>query len=211
MIKNNIIKIKKEINGVLLLAVTKGRTIEEIDESLQAGIQAIGEGKVQELKAKINFLPKNLRIDFIGHLQTNKVKDVVKNCFLIHSVDSLHLAQEIDKQAEKIEKIQNILLEINISGEETKYGFKKEEVINIFPQLSKLENIKIIGLMTIAPYLDDPEKSRPIFYELKQIKFLLENKFCVKLPELSMGMSNDYKIAIAEGSTIIRLGRIIFE
>ena len=211
MIKENIIKIKREIDRVLLLAVTKGRTIEEINESLEAGIRVIGENKVQELKTKTPLLPKNLRIDFIGHLQTNKVKDVIKYCFLIHSVDSLHLAQEIDKQAKKIGKIQNILLEINISGEKTKYGFKKEEVRNIFPQLSKLENIKITGMMTIAPYLDNPEKSRLIFRELKQIKYLLENKFGVVLPELSMGMSNDYKIAIDEGATIIRLGRIIFE
>ena len=141
----------------------------------------------------------------------DKIKDVIKTCFLIHSVDSLKLAQKIDKLAKNIRKMQNILLEINISGEETKHGFKKEEIINIFPQLLKLKNLKIIGLMTIAPYSDEPEKSRPVFHELKQIKYFLENKFNVKLPELSMGMSNDYKIAIAEGSTIIRLGRIIFE
>ena len=211
MIKNNIIKIKKEVNEVILLAVTKGRTIDEINKTLQAGIQAIGESKVQELKEKIIFLPKDLRIDFIGHLQTNKVKDVIKICFLIHSVDSLKLAREIDKQAKIIGKIQKILLEINISGEKTKYGFKKEEIINLLPQMLKLKNIKIIGLMTIAPYSDEPEKSRPVFHELKQIKYFLENKFNVKLPELSMGMSNDYKIAIDEGATIIRLGRIIFE
>ena len=211
MIKDNIIRIKKEINGVLLLAVTKGRTIKEINESLQAGIKTIGESKVQELKEKLVFLHKDLRVDFIGHLQTNKIKDVIKTCFLIHSVDSLKLAQKIDKLAKNIRKMQNILLEINISGEETKHGFKKEEIINIFPQLLKLKNLKIIGLMTIAPYSDEPEKSRPVFHELKQIKYFLENKFNVKLPELSMGMSNYYKIAIAEGSTIIRLGRIIFE
>ena len=130
MIKNNIIKIKKEVNEVILLAVTKGRTIDEINKTLQAGIQAIGESKVQELKEKIIFLSKDLRIDFIGHLQTNKVKDVIKICFLIHSVDSLKLAREIDKQAKIIGKIQKILLEINISGEKTKYGFKKEDRCN---------------------------------------------------------------------------------
>lgn len=210
MIKDNIIEIKKEINNVLLLAVTKGRTIEQINQALQAGIQAIGENKVQELMTKAEFLPKGLRIDFIGHLQTNKVKDVIRNCFLIHSVDSLHLAREINKQAEKLGKTQNILLEINISGEKTKYGFKKDEVINLFSQLLELKNIKIMGLMTIAPYYDQPEKTRLIFHELKTIKEQLEKRYKVSLPELSMGMSNDYKIAVEEGATIVRLGRIIF-
>ena len=211
MIKTNISRINKEIKNVHLLAVTKGRTLEDINQSFEAGIRIIGENKVQEIKSKINFLPKDLRIDFIGHLQTNKVKDVVSNCFLIHSVDSLRLANEIDKQAKIIGKIQNILLEINISGEKTKFGFKKKEAINIFPQLLLLKNINILGLMTIAPYSEEPEKSRPVFYELKQIKYLLENKFSIKLPELSMGMSKDYKIAIEEGATIIRLGAAIFE
>lgn len=205
MITESIIKIKKEIGNLLLLAITKGRTIEQINEALQAGVQAIGENKVQELKSKIPLLPNDLRVDFIGHLQTNKVKDVVKHCYLIHSVDSLHLAQEIDKQAEKIGKIQNILLQVNISREDTKYGFSKDEVINLFPQILRLKNIKIKGLMTIASYFDDPEKSRPVFKELKTIKDKLN------LSELSMGMSNDYKVAIDEGATIIRLGRIIFE
>lgn len=211
MIKNNIFKIKKEINKVLLLAVTKGRTIEKINEALQAGIQVIGENKVQELKTKVEFLPKDLRIDFIGHLQTNKVKDVIKHCFLIHSVDSLRLAQAIDKQTKKIGKIQNILLEINISGEKIKYGFKKEEIINLFPQLLELKNLKIMGLMTVAPYFKEPEKSRPFFQNLRQLKKELESKFNISLPELSMGMSNDYQIAITEGATIVRLGKIIFD
>ncbi len=210
MIKDNILEIKKEINNVLLLAITKGRTIEQINEVLQAGVQAIGENKAQELISKVEFLPKGLRIDFIGHLQTNKVKDVVRNCFLIHSVDSLHLAREINNQAKKIGKIQNVLLEINISGEKSKYGFNKKEIINLFSKLLELKNIKIMGLMTIAPYSQEPEKSRPIFQELRLIKNKLEDKYNVSLPELSMGMSNDYKIAIEEEATIVRLGRIIF-
>ena len=152
-----------------------------------------------------------MRIDFIGHLQTNKVKDVVRHCYLIHSVDSLRLAQEINKQAKKIGKIQNVILETNISGEKTKYGFKKEELFYLFPKLLELHNIKIMGLMTIAPYFDKPEKSRPVFKGLKTLRDQLKNKYNVKLPELSMGMSNDYKIAIEEEATIIRLGRIIFE
>lgn len=199
------------IKGVTILAATKGRTIKEIFQAVAAGIFVIGENRVQELLKKLPDLPKKIRIDFIGHLQNNKVKDVVKYCFLIHSVDSLHLAQEIDKQAKKIEKIQNIFLEINVSGEKTKYGFKKEEIMDIFPQLLELKNLKITGLMTIVPYFQEPEKSRPIFQELKQIKNQLESKYQVYLPELSMGMSNDYQVAIEEGATIIRLGRIIFD
>lgn len=203
--------IPDDIKKTIILAATKGRTPEQINKVIEGGIKVIGESRVQELINKFPFLPKTLRIDFIGHLQTKKVKDVVQTCFLIHSVDSLHLAQEIDKQAKKIGKIQNILLEINVSGEKTKYGFKKEEIINLFPQLLELKNLKIMGLMTIAPNYDHPEKSRPIFQELRQIKNQLENKYKVNLLELSMGMSNDYKIAIEEGATIIRLGRIIFD
>jgi len=196
---------------MIILAATKGRTPKQINKVIEGGIKVIGESQVQEMKKKLTLLPKDLRIDFIGHLQTNKVEDVVKHCFLIHSVDSLHLVQEINKQAKKIGKIQNILLEINVSGEKTKYGFKKEEIINLFPQLLELKNLKIIGLMTITPNYDYPEKSRLIFQELRLIKNQLENKYKVNLPELSMGMSNDHKIAIEEGATIIRLGRIIFD
>jgi pyridoxal phosphate enzyme (YggS family) len=211
MIRDKILEINKEINNVLLLAITKGRTIEQINEAISAGIKAIGENKAQELKVKFPFLPKDLRIDFIGHLQTNKVRDVVKHCYLIHSVDSLYLAREVDRQAKNMGKRQNILLQINISGEKSKYGFKKEDVIDQMPQLLKLSNIRIIGLMTIAPHFDNPEKTRPIFQKLKLLKNQLEEENRVGIYELSMGMSNDYKIAIEEGATIVRLGRIIFE
>ncbi len=199
------------IKGVTILAASKGRTIKEIFQAVAAGISVIGENRVQELLDKLPDLPKKIRIDFIGHLQNNKVKDVVKYCFLIHSVDSLHLAQEIDKQAKKIEKIQNILLEINVSGEKTKYGFNKVDIFDIFPKIINLKNVAVKGLMTVAPNYDNPESSRPIFQELKQIKNQLENKYKVYLPELSMGMSNDYQVAIEEGATIVRLGRIIFD
>jgi len=211
MIRDKILEINKEINNVLLLAITNGRTIEQINEAISAGIKAIGENKAQELKVKFPFLPKDLRIDFIGHLQTNKVRDVVKHCYLIHSVDSLYLAREVDRQAKNMGKRQNILLQINISGEKSKYGFKKEDVIDQMPQLLKLSNIRIIGLMTIAPHFDNPEKTRPIFQKLKLLKNQLEEENRVGIYELSMGMSNDYKIAIEEGATIVRLGRIIFE
>ncbi len=201
----------KPIKGVTILAATKGRAIKEIFQAVAAGISVIGENRVQELLDKLPDLPKQIRIDFIGHLQKNKVKDVVKYCFLIHSVDSLHLAQEIDKQAKKIEKIQNILLEINVSGEKTKYGFNKVDIFDIFPKIINLKNVAVKGLMTVAPNYDNPESSRLIFQGLRQLKKQLESKFNVSFPELSMGMSNDYQVAVEEGATIIRLGRIIFD
>ena len=201
----------KPIKGVTILVATKGRTIKEISQAVAAGISVIGENRVQELLNKLPHLPKQIRIDFIGHLQTNKVKDVVKHCFLIHSVDSLYLAQEIDKQAKKIKKVQNILLEVNIANEPTKFGFIKQELINNFGKINKLPNIKIQGLMTMAPYSVNKENSRPFFRELKELKDLLSKKYQINLPELSMGMSNDYQVAVEEGATIIRLGRVIFE
>jgi len=197
--------------NMITLAATKGRTPEQIKKVVEDGIKVIGESQVQEMKKKLAFLPKDLRVDFIGHLQTNKVKDVVKHCFLIHSVDSLYLAQEIDKQAKKIKKVQNILLEVNIANEPTKFGFIKQELINNFGKINKLPNIKIQGLMTMAPYSVNKENSRPFFRELKELKDLLSKKYQINLPELSMGMSNDYQVAVEEGATIIRLGRVIFE
>jgi hypothetical protein len=194
----------------VILAATKGRSPEQISEAIKAGITVIGESRVQELLEKLPFLPQGLRVDFIGHLQTNKVRDVVQHCYLIHSVDSVHLAQEVNNEAKKIGKAQNILLEINLSGEETKFGFKKNEVVSVFPKLLELKNIKIIGLMTVAPQAENGEVSRVVFRELREFKSLLESKFKVPLSELSMGMSNDYQIAVEEGATIIRLGRIIF-
>jgi pyridoxal phosphate enzyme (YggS family) len=198
------------IKGVTILAATKGRSIKEIFQAVADRISVIGENRVQELLKKLPDLPKKIRIDFIGHLQTNKVKKIIKICHLIHSVDSLKLAEIINKEAEKIGKIQKILLEVNIANKETKFGFKESELINVFPRLLQMKNLNVIGLMTMAPYSKDKEMARPVYKKLRQIKNFLEKQFQISLPELSMGMSNDYKIAIEEGATIIRLGRIIF-
>jgi pyridoxal phosphate enzyme (YggS family) len=222
MLKNNIENIKKRIEkicqrsarkseDVLLLAATKGRSVNQIKEVFNCGITTIGENRIQELKEKIPHLPKNLRIDFIGHLQTNKVKNLVNFCELIHSVDSVRLAQEIDKQAKKIEKKQNILLEVNIAEEPTKFGFKKNDLIVAIPKILKLTNINPRGLMTMAPYFEDKEKSRQIFKDLREIRDSLQENLNIYLPDLSMGMSDDYEVAIEEGATIIRLGRILFD
>lgn len=204
-------KIGRDLEGITILAATKSRGFKEINEIVAAGISVIGENRVQELVKKIENLPKSIRVDFIGHLQTNKVKEVVRYCYLIHSVDSSRLANAIDKEAKKQNKIQNILLEVNIANEETKFGFKKDDVVKAFPKLLELDSIRIQGLMTIAPYFNDQEKSRPIFQELRNLKEVLEKKFNILLPELSMGMSNDYQIAVEENATILRLGRILFD
>jgi len=196
---------------ITILAASKGRTPEEVSKVIKNGIKVIGESQVLEMKKKLAFLPKDLRIDFIGHLQTNKVKDVVKYCFLIHSVDSLHLAQEIDKQAKKIGKIQKILLEINIAQEKSKHGFNPEELMSAVGKILKMKNLQLQGLMTMAPDFKNIEMTRPIFKKLSQLRNSLEKQFKISLPELSMGMSNDYQVAITEGATIIRLGRIIFD
>lgn len=203
--------IPDDIKKTIILAATKGRTVKEIFQAVAAGISVIGENQVQELLKKFPDLPKQIRIDFIGHLQTNKVKKIIKICHLIHSVDSLKLAEIINEEAEKIGKKQKILLEINTANEQTKFGFEEDKLIKVFPQLLQMKNLNILGLMTMAPYNKDKEMARPVYNKLRQLKNSLEKQFKISLPELSMGMSNDYKIAIEEGSTIIRLGRIIFD
>lgn len=222
MIKTNIEIVKKEIEKtcqsvnrdpkeILLLAATKGRTLDQIKEAYNNGVTVIGENKVQELKSKLVSLPNDLRVDFIGHLQTNKVKEVITNCFLIHSVDSFRLAEKIDQEAFDKNKKQQILLQINIAKEETKSGFAEEQIIKVFPKINALKNVIIRGLMTIAPQLGPSEAARPVFNQLRHLRNRLQNTYHCLLPELSMGMTDDYKIAIEEGATIIRLGRIIFE
>ncbi|PIP62931.1 YggS family pyridoxal phosphate-dependent enzyme [Candidatus Roizmanbacteria bacterium CG22_combo_CG10-13_8_21_14_all_35_9] len=196
---------------MIILAATKGRTPEQINKVIKDGIKVIGESRVQELLTKLPDLPKQIRIDFIGHLQTNKVKKIIKICHLIHSVDSLKLAEIINEEARKIDKIQKILLELNIADEQTKFGFKENKLIKVFPRLLQMKNLEISGLMTMAPYFEDKEMVRPIYRQLRQLRDLLEKQFNISLPHLSMGMSNDYQIAIEEGATIIRLGRIIFD
>jgi PLP dependent protein len=204
-------KVGRNPEEINILAATKGRNINEIKRVCLQGINIIGENRAQELRFKAPYMPPGIRIDFIGHLQTNKIKEVLKYCQLIHSVDNIILAKKIDCEAKKISKIQNILLEINITGETTKYGFQSKEIVDVLPKLLELKNINIQGLMTMAPHYDAIEKSRPIFKNLKKLQHELERKFNIFIPELSMGMSNDFQIAIEEGATIIRLGRIIFQ
>lgn len=204
MIEKNLLEIKKELKDTNLIAVSKTKPIEMIKEAYNLGIRDFGENKVQELLAKIDKLPKDIKWHMIGHLQTNKVKDIVDKVYLIHSVDSIKLAKVIDKEANKKNIIPNILIEINIANEESKFGFKIEEIDNVIKEIKKLKNINIEGLMCIAPFTVNPEDNRKYFKQMNKLK----EKYNLNI--LSMGMSNDYKIAIEEKSNYVRIGTKIF-
>ncbi len=211
MIKDNIARIKKDIGGypgITVVAISKGRAPEQIREVVAAGIIDIGENRVQEALGKYQELAAlcNIRWHMVGHLQTNKVKEAVRIFDLIHSVDSLRLAGEVDKQAEKINKIQDILIEVNISKEESKFGIKPEELSGLVNSVSVLKNVRLSGLMTVAPVADNPEDARPYFRLLRELKEQIKG-----LNVLSMGMSGDFRVAVEEGANILRLGRAIFE
>ena len=204
LLKDNINSIMKNIGNSKLIAVSKTKPIEMIMEAYEAGIRDFGENKVQELISKIELLPDDINWHMIGHLQTNKVKDIIDKVYLIHSVDSVKLAKVIDKEAKKKNIIVNILLEINIANEESKYGFNIEEIDKAIMEINNLSNVKILGFMCVAPNTDNPSDNRKYFKLMRE----LGNKYNYEI--LSMGMSNDYKIAIAEGSTYVRIGTKIF-
>ena len=204
MIKDNINCILKDANNATLIAVSKTKPVEMIREAYEAGIRDFGENKVQELLSKIDMLPSDITWHMIGHLQTNKVKDIVGRVFLIHSVDSIKLANVIDKEAKKKNIVVNILLEINIANEESKYGFRINELDNAIRNINILNNIKILGFMCVAPNTSNHSDNRKYFKKMREFA----NKY--NYNTLSMGMSSDYKSAIEEGSTYIRIGTKIF-
>ena len=197
---------------VTLIAVSKTKPISDIQTLYDAGVRDFGENKVQELTTKYEELPKDIKWHLIGHLQTNKVKYIVDKVHLIHSVDSVKLALEIEKEAAKKDIIVNILVQVNVANEETKFGFDNSEVFNIVEEIAKLPHIKINGLMTIAPFVDDGEENRKYFNQLKQLSVDIKAKNIdnVCMDMLSMGMSGDYETAIEEGATLVRVGTSIF-
>lgn len=218
-IKKNISDIMDDIQKhspspekVKLVAVTKYVDTETIKEVLKCGIKDIGENKAQVMRDKLSVLAnESINWHFIGHLQTNKIKYIINDVVLIHSVYSLSLAAEINKKAESIGKIIDILLEVNISGEESKGGYSKETIEQDISSLKTLKNIRVVGLMTMAPDTDDHSVIRNVFSSLRNLKDNLNKKYFEgSLTELSMGMTSDYKIALEEGSTIIRIGSKIF-
>lgn len=195
---------------VMLLPVSKGQDPAKIKEAAELGYPVFGENKVQEGKLKKSLCPARLRWHMIGHLQSNKCKDALITFDMIQSVDTLALAEELDKVAEKLAKRMPILLEVNVAGESTKYGFKPEEVLRELEKLNDLKRLEIHGLMTIAPWTPEPEKVRPVFRQLAELKKECETILGVPLQHLSMGMSGDFEIAIEEGATIVRIGTALF-
>jgi pyridoxal phosphate enzyme (YggS family) len=195
-----------------LIAVSKTKPVSDIEEVMSAGIIDFGENKVQELKDKYEILPKDLRWHMIGHLQRNKVKYLPGRAVMIHSVDSLSLAEEISKEYMKHGLTADILLEVNVAGEESKFGLRIEDAADLAEQIARLPGIRIKGLMTIAPYTEDPESNRIYFRKLKQLSVDINEKNIdnVIMSELSMGMTGDYEVAIEEGATLVRVGTGIF-
>jgi len=201
---------KKE--DIILVAVTKNVEPERIIEGIAAGIKIIGENRIQEAEEKFKFITRDVEKHLVGHLQTNKVKKTLELFDLIQSVDSLHLAQEISKRAEEKGRFAEVLIEVNASGEVSKYGVKSEEVSNLVEQISELGNVKIKGLMTVGLLTDEMDKVRPCFVKLRSLFEFLKNlkKENVEMKYLSMGMSSDFEMAIEEGANMIRVGTAIF-
>jgi pyridoxal phosphate enzyme (YggS family) len=198
--------------SIKLVVVTKTVDIERIREAVAAGALILGENRVQEAKEKIEKLGPIASWHLIGHLQTNKAKYAVKLFYLIHSVDSLELAKEIDKQAAKIGKVQDVLVEVSIAGEETKAGVALEDAVALIKGAARLKNISMKGLMTMPPFSYNPEDSRPYFKKLRKLSESIAKEHIpgVSLKELSMGMSGDFEVAIEEGATMVRVGTAIF-
>jgi pyridoxal phosphate enzyme (YggS family) len=205
-------RVNRDPASVKLVTVTKTVSIEGIREALLSGATILGENRVQEAKEKIEQLGQVASWHLIGHLQTNKAKYAVKLFDLIHSVDNLELAAEIDKQAAKLGKVQDVLVEVSIAGEAAKAGVGMGDAASLVRQAATLRNIRIKGLMTMPPYSDNPEASRPYFRKLKELSSSIEKENLpgVSMAELSMGMSGDFEVAIEEGATLVRVGTAIF-
>ncbi len=202
----------RDRGDVKLIAVSKTKPVEMLREAYDAGCRDFGENKVQELTAKYEQMPKDIRWHMIGHLQRNKVKYIVGKVYLIHSVDSLRLAEEISREAVRQNVTVSVLVEVNVAGEESKFGTTDAEAADLVAEIAKLPNILVKGLMTIAPYVDFSEENRLYFAKLKQIyvDIIQKNIDNVCMEELSMGMTGDYETAIEEGATYIRIGTGIF-
>ncbi len=197
---------------VTLIAVSKTKPLFMLEEAYEAGARDFGENKVQEILEKHPKMPEDARFHMIGHLQRNKVKQVLPHAVLIHSVDSYRLAEQISQEAGKLGITAKILLEVNVAKEESKFGMMPEDVEEMAGQIAALPHLQIEGLMTIAPFVDDPEKNRPVFRKLYQLSVDIKKKNIdnVNMSVLSMGMTGDYQVAVEEGATMIRVGTGIF-
>lgn len=197
---------------VTLIAVSKTKPVSMLEEAYHAGARDFGENKVQEITAKYPEMPEDARFHMIGHLQTNKVGQVIDKAVLIHSVDSVHLAEKIEKEAAKRDMVAEILLEVNVAEEDSKFGLKTDEVIPVLETIKTFPHICVKGLMTIAPFVDDAEDNRKVFKELYQLYVDIKTKNIDNgtMSVLSMGMTGDYEVAVEEGATMIRVGTGIF-
>jgi hypothetical protein len=200
----------RDSKSVTLLAVTKTQPPEIVSEAAGLGLTLFGESKIQEAKSKIPLCPGRLNWHMIGHLQSNKAREAVGLFSMIQSVDSLNLAEEINKRAEQAAKTMPILLEVNIVGEASKFGYKPEQLLSEFERLNALSRLEIHGLMTVPPWSPLPERARPVFRRMRELKTECENRLGAPLPHLSMGMTGDFEVAIEEGATIIRVGTALF-
>lgn len=221
-IKDNVKKLRNEIsehcdrvgrdpNEITLVAASKYVGSEGIKEAYEAGIRYFGENRVQDALVKIEECPEDIHWHFIGHLQRNKVTKVIGNFELIHSVDSERLAKKIQQVASDNEVVQKIMLEVNISGEESKYGLESDAVFKLVDKIIGFENARLTGLMTMAPFVEEVMLIRPVFRGLKRLHREIQERFDKELPYLSMGMTNDWRIAIEEGATHLRIGSAIFK
>ena len=222
-IKQNIAEIEQRIEeaakksgrkreDILLLAVSKTIDVPHIKQAVDYGLTELGENRVQEILEKYEPMGENVSWHLIGHLQTNKVKYIIDKVKMIHSVDSMKLAEEISRRAKQANVIMDILVEVNMAGEESKFGVSPEETLSLVQNIALLDNICIKGLMTVAPFVDNPEENRDCFRRMKQLLVdINEEKIDnVHMNVLSMGMSNDFEVAIEEGATIVRVGTSIF-
>ena len=200
----------RNAGDVQLIAVSKTVPPDIVREAIAEGVTAFGESRIQAAKTKIPQLPGKLQWHFIGHLQTNKARDAVELFHTIQSVDSVRLARELDKCAGQAGRTVPVLLECNVSGESTKFGFKPDEVVAALAELNALPRLEIHGLMTMAPFFENPQDARPAFRALRELRDRLQEQHGIPLPALSMGMTNDFEIAIEEGATLVRIGTAIF-
>ncbi len=223
MIEDNYRAVEKRVNDackavgrdpkeVTLIAVSKTKPLSDIEKLIAIGVREFGENKVQEMKDKFDNVSTPVNFHLIGHLQTNKVKYAVGRACMIHSLDSYHLAEAIEKEAAKKDVTVPVLIEVNVAEEDSKFGLKTEEVLPLINEIKDFPHIKIEGLMTIAPFVENPEDNRPVFRTLKQLLLDIKSKNIdnVSMNVLSMGMTNDFEIAIEEGATMVRVGTAIF-
>ena len=223
MLKENLEQVEKNIqeacersgrkrSDVTLIAVSKTKPVETLQEAYDLGVRVFGENKVQELTEKHEALQKDIHWHMIGHLQRNKVKYIIDKAELIHSVDSIRLAETIEKEAAKRNITANILIEVNVAREESKFGLMPEEIDEFVDKVSEFEHIRVKGLMTIAPYVENPEENRPIFARLRKLSvdIAAKNAHNITMSVLSMGMTGDYQVAVEEGATLVRVGTGIF-